>query len=160
MSDVIETKLDAETPNDIPEAKTIAPVITNSPELDENGISKNYKGKHPKTQEELAAIRAERRARRLPDNVQRHKELCKELNETYAKKNEAYGNSFHKTFTELGLISSITRMSDKWNRLVNLASHPERNKIEDESLVDTLKDLACYSLMTVMELELKDKKNE
>lgn len=123
-------------------------------------VSPNYKGKHPKTREELDEIRKKRIEERksIPDNVFKHKQLCKELNEIYAKKNTAYGNSFGDTFKSLGLISAITRMSDKWNRIVNLSKHPERNKVEDESLVDSLKDLANYCLMTVLELEDGGKK--
>ena len=112
-------------------------------------VSPNYKGKNPKSPEELAKIRSER----VPQNVQRHKKLCKELNDIYAKKNKAYGNSFSDSYQQFGIISAVTRMSDKWNRLVNLAKHPERNDIKDESLVDTCKDLANYALMLVMELE-------
>lgn len=112
-------------------------------------VSPNYKGKNPKSPEELAKIRSER----VPQNVQKHKKLCKELNDIYAKKNKAYGNSFSDSYQQFGIISAVTRMSDKWNRLVNLAKHPERNEIKDESLVDTCKDLANYALMLVMELE-------
>lgn len=116
-------------------------------------VSPNYKGKHPKSKEELKAMREQRAA--VPENVLRHRELCKQLNSIYAKKNKAYGNSFGMTFAELGLISAITRMSDKWNRIVNLSKHPERNEIEDESLIDSLTDLCNYALMTIMELEKK-----
>ena len=90
-----------------------------------------------------------------PKTTNTHGDLCKELNETYTKKNEAYGDSFSKTFKELGIISAVTRMSDKFNRVKALATGA-RN--EYESLRDTLMDLANYCLMTVMELE--DKGNE
>lgn len=43
-------------------------------------------------------------------------------------------------------------MSDKYNRIVNLATHPDVNK-GDESIKDTLLDLANYCLMTVMEID-------
>lgn len=86
------------------------------------------------------------------DKVERHNELCETLNAIYATKNQAYGDSFGKTFEELGIISAITRMSDKWNRIVNLAKN--RNiSWNDERIEDTLMDLANYCLMTVMEIE-------
>lgn len=91
--------------------------------------------------------------------VARHKQLCKEIHETYIQKDRAYGSSFHDTYRDLGIISAITRMSDKWNRITNLAKNPNVN-IGDEPLIDSLKDLANYCLLTVMELEQDEKKNE
>ena len=37
------------------------------------------------------------------DRIQRHKEICEELNDVYAKKNHDYGDSFSKTFDALGI---------------------------------------------------------
>jgi hypothetical protein len=87
----------------------------------------------------------------------RHEELCKDLNSTYRKKNVAYGDAFGRTFQKYGMISALTRMSDKWNRIEALSLGAE-NQITDESILDTLKDLACYCLMTIVEME--EKKNE
>jgi hypothetical protein len=86
------------------------------------------------------------------DKYSRHAELCKTLNETYIAKNKAYGDSFGRTFQELGIISAVTRMSDKWNRIKALSLGAENN-VKDESLKDTLLDMANYCLMTVIEME-------
>ena len=88
----------------------------------------------------------------MNDLVERHLILCNQLNSIYEQKNNAYGNSFGETFEKLGIISAITRISDKYNRLVNLATHPEINK-GDEAIEDTLLDMANYCLMTYMELQ-------
>ena len=88
----------------------------------------------------------------MNDLVERHLILCNQLNSIYEQKNNAYGNSFGETFEKLGIISAITRISDKYNRLVNLAIHPEINK-GDEAIEDTLLDMANYCLMTYMELQ-------
>lgn len=86
--------------------------------------------------------------------VQEHEKICKQLNETYAKKNHDYGNSFGETFEKLGVFSAITRISDKYNRLVSLCTLPEEErKVKDESIEDTLLDLANYCIMTKMELQ-------
>ena len=77
--------------------------------------------------------------------------MCNRLNSIYAQKNKAYGNSFGETFEKLGIISAVTRISDKYNRLVNLATHPDVDK-GDEAIEDTLLDMANYCLMTYMEL--------
>ena len=86
------------------------------------------------------------------NNVEHFKKIATELGELYAKKNKAYGNSFSDTYKKLGIISAVTRISDKYNRLCNLATNPDIDNL-GESLEDTLRDMASYCIMTVMELE-------
>lgn len=85
-------------------------------------------------------------------NLDHFKQVANNLALLYEKKNNAYGNSFGETFKKLGIISAVTRISDKYNRLCNLAKHPNIDNL-DESIEDTLMDFACYSIMTLMELE-------
>ena len=89
------------------------------------------------------------------DKIKRHKELCEKIHEVYKQKNNAYGDSFGKSFDDWGIAACAIRLSDIWNRFANLATHPEVDK-GDEAIVDTLLDLANYSLMTIMELEKQD----
>lgn len=84
--------------------------------------------------------------------VERHKKLCDELNALYAKKNHDYGDSFHQTFVEEGMAMSRIRLGDKLNRFKTLSRKPEQ-QVKDESLRDTLLDLANYAIMTVLEME-------
>lgn len=86
------------------------------------------------------------------NNVEHFKKIATELGELYDKKNKAYGNSFSDTYKKLGIISAVTRISDKYNRLCNLATNPDIDNL-GESLEDTLRDMASYCIMTVMELE-------
>ena len=90
------------------------------------------------------------------DQYEKHKKICDTLNETYIQKNKAYGNSFTDTFEKLGIISAVTRITDKYNRLVNLATNPNVD-IGDESIKDTLLDMANYCIMTYMELDKEEK---
>lgn len=90
------------------------------------------------------------------DQYEKHKKICDILNETYIQKNKAYGNSFTDTFEKLGVISAVTRITDKYNRLVNLATNPNVD-IGDESIKDTLLDMANYCIMTYMELDKEEK---
>ncbi len=89
--------------------------------------------------------------------IDKHKQMCDALHEIYKQKNAAYGDSFGDTFKRLGVISAVTRITDKYNRLVNLATHKDIC-IGDESIIDTLVDLANYALMTAMELEIENEK--
>ena len=86
------------------------------------------------------------------NNVQIHGEICKELTETYEKKNADYGNSFENSLDKHGLIAGIIRMDDKMSRLISLNSKNEQ-QVMDESLRDTLMDLANYAIMSVMWLD-------
>lgn len=76
-------------------------------------------------------------------------DITREMVEMYSRKNHDYGDSFGETFKKLGLISAVTRISDKVNRLVSLSTKDAK---VDESLEDTLLDLASYSVMTLIEL--------
>ncbi len=86
------------------------------------------------------------------NKIQRHEELCKEIHEIYKQKNNAYGDSFGKSFSDWGLAAAAIRITDKFNRFINLAKNPDVPS-GDESLLDTCKDAANYFLMTVIELE-------
>lgn len=85
-------------------------------------------------------------------NVQSFKNIANELCDLYEKKNKAYGNSFGDTYKKLGIISAVTRISDKYNRLCNLATNSNIDNL-GESIEDTLKDLAAYAIMTLVELQ-------
>lgn len=90
-----------------------------------------------------------------PNHIQKHKELLSELHETYKDKNHKYGDSFTETINKYGLISSLTRMHDKFSRIENIILNQAEDD-EEERLSDSLKDLANYCLMTVMVLENED----
>jgi hypothetical protein len=93
------------------------------------------------------------------DKIARHKELCGQLHEIYKKKNEAYGDSFGKTFRELGVMSAVTRIYDKFNRILAL-TQGAKNDIIEESVLDTLLDLSNYSLMSIIEIEEQKKREK
>lgn len=55
-----------------------------------------------------------------------------------------------------GYISALVRMDDKMNRIKALLTAPVNStKVGDESVSDTLLDLANYSLMLFTEYELR-----
>lgn len=83
------------------------------------------------------------------DNVHAHLEVCGELNVTYERKNADYGDSFAQSLDKHGLIASIVRMDDKLNRVTSLNNSGDI-QVTDESLRDTVMDLANYAIMTVM----------
>ena len=83
--------------------------------------------------------------------VDKHAQICKSLNELYARKNADYGDSFGKSFTEYGLTMACIRLEDKLNRIKALRTREAQ--VTDESITDTLMDLANYSIMTLIEMD-------
>lgn len=87
--------------------------------------------------------------------VELHKDLCLHLNEIYEKKNHDYGDSFHQTFVEEDMAMARIRLGDKFNRFKTLSKNADQ-KVADESIRDTLLDLANYAIMTVLEMDIKE----
>lgn len=84
--------------------------------------------------------------------VQRHKAICNGIHVLYEKKNHDYGDSFGQSFRDYGLLAGLIRMEDKFNRLKTLARGAGQ-EVVDESITDTLRDLANYAIMTLLEME-------
>lgn len=76
------------------------------------------------------------------------KAITEHMADTYERKNHDYGNSFDESLDEFGLIAAVVRMEDKMNRIKSLTR--KEAKVKDESIKDTLLDLANYSIMTYM----------
>lgn len=84
----------------------------------------------------------------LNSNTQQFMDITNNMAKTYVAKNHDYGNSFEQSLDKFGLIASIVRIGDKMNRLETLVN--KKAQVKDESIKDTLLDLANYSIMTVM----------
>lgn len=77
--------------------------------------------------------------------------------ELYKKKNADYGNSFAEVYKELGFESGLVQIIHKVNRIKGIYKNGKA-EVEGESIRDSLIDLANYALMTVVEMELEDKR--
>lgn len=91
----------------------------------------------------------------LSDNVQSFMDITTNMAKTYAAKNHDYGNSFEQSCNKFGIIASVVRLGDKMNRIESLAI--KKAEVKDESIKDTLLDLANYAIMTVMWLNQQPK---
>lgn len=87
----------------------------------------------------------------MNDKVQQHKRICEYLNKLYEQKNHDYGDSFHTTFLEEGMAMPRIRLGDKFMRFKTLTLNGNQ-QVKDESVQDTLLDLANYAIMTVLEM--------
>ncbi len=91
----------------------------------------------------------------MNNQVEKHADICTELNNLYACKNQDYGNIYHQSFLEEGMAMPRIRLQDKLSRFKTLTKSNER-RVPDESIRDTLMDLANYAIMTIMELDDQD----
>lgn len=74
---------------------------------------------------------------------------------TFEVKNSDYGDSFHKLFEECGMTYAYGHMAEKLERINSLRKN--KAKVKGESMKDSLYDLANYAILTIMELEKKEK---
>lgn len=95
------------------------------------------------------------------DDVSKFADIAADCVFLYAKKNQDYGNSFDKGMDTIGVKYGIGRLYDKMNRLITLSNPNQKQQVKDESIDDTLMDLACYSIMMLAyrkkEIENKQK---
>ena len=90
----------------------------------------------------------------LNDKIIKHSEICEQLNYIYRKKNHDYGDSFGKLRNELPS-AILVRVYDKYSRLKTLLQGADR-QVTDESIDDTLMDLANYCIMELIERKMRN----
>lgn len=93
----------------------------------------------------------------LNSKVKRFREIANELADLYEKKNSNYGDSFGQLYKTLGPISGLVPLHNKLDRATNLIKGDTNHF---ESIEDTLRDLASYTIMNLIEMEASFCKKE
>lgn len=83
------------------------------------------------------------------------RDITNGMYDTFKAKNHDYGNSFAELFKECGMTYAYGHMAEKLKRVKSLMS--DEAKVKDESMRDSLLDLANYAILTIMELDKKKK---
>lgn len=91
----------------------------------------------------------------LVDKVKMFKEIVNEMADLYEKKNANYGDSFGQLYDALGPVSGLVPLHNKLDRATSLIKGDKNNF---ESLEDTFKDLACYAIMNLIEMKMRNQK--
>lgn len=91
------------------------------------------------------------------EEVELFERIVNDMCDTFKKKRVDYGPSTTDTWNLYGPVSMMTRLRDKINRLDNLLVHKRQPCVNDESIMDTLHDLANYAIITCIELEKERK---
>lgn len=89
-------------------------------------------------------------------------QICSELTQLHARKNHDYGNAFGNVYQEFAAQNLV--MADGY-AVGTLLVKVERAKtlvsneayVKEESIEDSLQDLACYAIMTLMERRIAKK---
>lgn len=102
----------------------------------------DYKDVNPKIKQYLVKIEPS-------ESTITFSSIVEQMKEIYSRKNSDYGNSFEQSLDEEGLAAARIRLGDKWNRFKTLSKGKEI-KVTNESLQDTLIDMANYCIMTSM----------
>lgn len=84
------------------------------------------------------------------DKIEIHKGICDSLHQLYRDKNHDYGDSAAQT-RKIIPHATLIRLHDKLNRLTTLLTAGDPAKVKDESVDDTLMDLAGYALIELTE---------
>lgn len=78
-------------------------------------------------------------------------EKIEKIVQLYAKKNKDYGNAFHYSFNKRGPVAMLSRLDEKMYRLDTIVKNGE-TAVEDETVMDTLLDIAAYAIMGAVEI--------
>ena len=84
-------------------------------------------------------------------DADRFKEITDKMCDIYKQKNSDYGNSFSKLFKKCGMTYAYGHLAEKIERIDSLSNNEA--KVQGESMIDSLYDLANYSILTIMEIE-------
>ena len=87
------------------------------------------------------------------------KAITEKMASVFIAKNKDYGNSFEKSIDEEGYVAFQVRAMDKMNRFKSVLLN-KKQEVNDESVKDTLLDLANYCIMCSMKIseDLDNKK--
>ena len=90
------------------------------------------------------------------DKKDLYNSIIKNMSTTYEAKNADYGDSVGDTYNKFGDVSFLTRITDKYNRILSLSDNGECGEVKDESLDDTILDLANYCVLWLVERNYKN----
>lgn len=84
--------------------------------------------------------------------------ILSEMSDTHKAKNHDYGDSFTELYKECGSTYAYAHLKEKLSRIKTLRK--SRQQVKQESLRDSLLDLASYSVMWIVELDKKGEEDE
>lgn len=77
----------------------------------------------------------------------RYGNILKRMDDTHTRKNADYGDAAYKGYKKFGDYYFLVQLHNKLTRLENLTINNTKPQVEDESIDDTLLDMANYAVM-------------
>lgn len=74
--------------------------------------------------------------------------IAKEMVALQKRKNHDYGNAYYENLEDEQLAAARIAIGNKWRRFKHLSAITDKGEV-NESLEDTLIDMASYALMTI-----------
>lgn len=116
----------------------------------DSGICENY---YPSVQE----VEVEDNDDSVNPFMKEYERIVTDTMELCKKKNKDYGSSVQDTFEKFGDVSYLVRITDKYNRICSLLEN-KKVEVRDESITDTIVDLANYCFLWASSRSLKGDK--
>ena len=87
--------------------------------------------------------------------MEEYKKIVTDTRELCVAKNKDYGSSVQDTYERFGDASYLVRITDKYNRICTLLD--KEAEVKDESIDDTIRDMANYCFLWLASRRLKEK---
>ena len=85
--------------------------------------------------------------RKDPGDYYKYSNILKRMDDTHTRKNNDYGDAAYQGYKELGDAYYIVQLHNKLSRLKSLTVNRKTQMVKDESIDDTLLDMANYAIM-------------
>ena len=82
-----------------------------------------------------------------PGDYYRYGNILKRMDETHTRKNSDYGDAAYKGYKKFGDYYFMVQLHNKYQRLESLTIGNKTQQVNDESIDDTLLDMANYAVM-------------
>lgn len=86
-------------------------------------------------------------------DVKAFRSIVNEMLDTYVKKNHDYGNAYESGFAKFGPVQLLSRIYEKYERLYNILYKSVTVEVSDETICDTLTDMAAQCVILRMLIE-------
>lgn len=82
------------------------------------------------------------------------RDICNQMIELNIRKSNDYGASYQNLLREFGDVAAVIPLQNKLDRIKNIIR--KGGKANNESLQDSVLDLACYAVMYLVGLENRE----
>lgn len=82
------------------------------------------------------------------------RDICNQMIELNIRKSNDYGASYQNLLREFGDVAAVIPLQNKLDRIKNIIRRG--GEVHNESLRDSVLDLACYAVMYLMELSERE----